>query len=432
MNEKWLKDIHDRMSNYEQDAPNGLWESIQQKMLEDEKSAPAPHKVIPLIPLWVKQTIGVAAVVAIAFLVGEHFLHAPQTDDERALQSGMTAQQSAPASSQGEQTLPQEECAEMSTLEQVAKTVSHLTASLKKSLQTPVSPLSHDGEETHYVAMAQPAEAPSSEEKNTVSNKQEEKSSSYPPRQYVGNSYQPYMAQTTGRKRNTQQGSHMSVSAFTTGSIGASSTSHDPLMYSAAPPLVSNTAEAGPLLGSLVYKEPSEDISSVKHRQPVRVGLTFAYEVTEKVAVESGLTYTNLSSDMIDGTEDSYFATDQSLHYVGIPLNVKYKAYHNKQLTLYTSAGVLAEKRVSGKIDKTYVVDDQPIQTTHETVKSKPLQMSVNAAVGVQFNIHNNIGIYAEPGVSYYCKDGSDIKTIYQEKPFNFNLNVGVRVSISK
>ena len=33
-------------------------------------------------------------------------------------------------------------------------------------------------------------------------------------------------------------------------------------------------------------------------------------------------------------------------------------------------------------------------------------------AVGAQYNISSRVGIYVEPGVSYFFDDGSDIETI--------------------
>lgn len=47
----------------------------------------------------------------------------------------------------------------------------------------------------------------------------------------------------------------------------------------------------------------------------------------------------------------------------------------------------------------------------------------------MQYNISSMVGIYAEPGLSYYFDNGSNIETIYSEKPLNFNLNIGLRVS---
>ena len=65
-----------------------------------------------------------------------------------------------------------------------------------------------------------------------------------------------------------------------------------------------------------------------------------------------------------------------------------------------------------------------------DDIKVKPLQWSVNASAGVQFRLTKFMGVYAEPGIAYYFDDGSEIKTIYKEKPVNFNLNLGVRFEL--
>ena len=58
---------------------------------------------------------------------------------------------------------------------------------------------------------------------------------------------------------------------------------------------------------------------------------------------------------------------------------------------------------------------------------AKKLQWSVLASLGAQFNITDHFGIYAEPGVIYYFDDGTNISTIRKEKPFNVNLQIGLR-----
>ena len=47
-----------------------------------------------------------------------------------------------------------------------------------------------------------------------------------------------------------------------------------------------------------------------------------------------------------------------------------------------------------------------------------------------QYDFSKLVGVYLEPGVSYYFDNGSDVRTIYKDKPFNFNLNLGVRFTI--
>ena len=59
----------------------------------------------------------------------------------------------------------------------------------------------------------------------------------------------------------------------------------------------------------------------------------------------------------------------------------------------------------------------------------KPWQFSLTAAVGAQYNIGRHVGVYVEPGVSYYFDDGSSLQTIRKDKPCLFSLQAGFRLS---
>ena len=115
-----------------------------------------------------------------------------------------------------------------------------------------------------------------------------------------------------------------------------------------------------------------------------------------------------------------------------VPLNLKYHIYSWKRLGIYTSAGILAEKCVSAKLDKEFILNKKEIDTEAENIQEKPMQLSANVSVGVQCSITPSIGLFAEPGVSYYFDDRSGLQTIYKDKPLNFNLNVGLRFSFDK
>lgn len=79
-----------------------------------------------------------------------------------------------------------------------------------------------------------------------------------------------------------------------------------------------------------------------------------------------------------------------------------------------------------------YFLDKSDRTEERVDVGEKPFQVSLNLSAGIQFNITEQIGIYAEPGASYYFKDGTDLETIYKEKPLNFNINMGLRLTIGK
>lgn len=162
------------------------------------------------------------------------------------------------------------------------------------------------------------------------------------------------------------------------------------------------------------------------HRIPIRVGLTLKYDITPRFAVESGLSYTYLGSD-IKGSRSS---GEQSLHYIGVPLNLKYRIASWRSFDFYASAGALVEKCVSAKFTLKENVNTPLEVSKTESLDEKPLQLSVNAAAGLQWNISKTVGLYAEPGISYYFDDNTKINTTYSDRPLEFNLNFGLRFTL--
>ena len=222
----------------------------------------------------------------------------------------------------------------------------------------------------------------------------------------------------------------LSTSAMT--GMGASSVTNSTATYVEAVGPDDVIWADNPQLGIGIFNQGKSVKTEYKHRLPVRVGLNVAYRLTDRLSVESGVSYTRLSSDMKDGTKDNYSSGSQKLDYIGVPLNVKYRTFGYRRLSVYASAGLLTEKCVSGKATHKYVISGEKKKREAEDVAAKPWQLSVNAALGAQFDVLGNVGVYVEPGVSYYFDDRSPLSTIYKEKPLNFNLNMGVRYTIGK
>ena len=172
-----------------------------------------------------------------------------------------------------------------------------------------------------------------------------------------------------------------------------------------------------------IVQEKEERVS---HRQPIRFGLTLCYRLNDQWSIESGLVYTRLSSDytyLLAGTPNAQ--GEQQLSYIGIPLKVNYQLWNSRHVGLYVTAGGMMEKMVKGSLQMT---ENGKEQKTDVSIKA--LQFSVNGAVGMEYRLTNLMSIYAEPGVDYYFNNHSNMPTYYQEKPFSFNLNVGLRFCI--
>lgn len=143
-------------------------------------------------------------------------------------------------------------------------------------------------------------------------------------------------------KRKTPR---LSVGAYTTGGLN-SNFSHT----STGDVSVSSIGSAdtkwndSPKLGILLYNQGKEVRTEIHHRQPIRAGLSLGYRLNQRLSLATGLTYTNLTSDIRDGSDSHYFTGEQVLHYIGLPLSVRYDILQWKRLNLYASAGILVEK----------------------------------------------------------------------------------------
>ena len=172
--------------------------------------------------------------------------------------------------------------------------------------------------------------------------------------------------------------------------------------------------------------------TKARHRQPLRVGAAVRYALNNRWSIDAGLTYARHRSDITRKMGNVVNETQQTLHYLGVPVNVNYRIVGNRRFNVYASAGVMGEKLLKGKRKSISEYDGVPEEEQTETVKEKRPQLSVNAAIGAEYKLYDRLSVFAEPGVSYYFDNGSDLTSIYKDRPTNFNLNVGLRFCINK
>lgn len=181
----------------------------------------------------------------------------------------------------------------------------------------------------------------------------------------------------------------------------------------------------------VMQSNSSNEISStVKNWQPIQVGVSVAYSFTDRLSIESGLTYSCLVSDLSSGTPSGNYDIRQTLHYIGLPLALRYDFLKIKGFSLYASAGGQMEKCVAGKTRTDYFVDGKKVSSENGRIMVEPLQWSVNAYVGAQYSFNRLVGLYIEPGAAYYFRNSSPVNCIYSERPFNFSFRAGLRFSL--
>ena len=68
MKNNWQKDIHDRLGNYEKDAPKGLWEEIRKGTTDENGGYMNGGR--PFKTYWLRRTAYTAAAASVALLIG--------------------------------------------------------------------------------------------------------------------------------------------------------------------------------------------------------------------------------------------------------------------------------------------------------------------------------------------------------------------------
>lgn len=172
--------------------------------------------------------------------------------------------------------------------------------------------------------------------------------------------------------------------------------------------------------------------SDMEHRTPVSVGLSVRWELPQQWAVESGLFYTLLSSELRSGNADYWYKDEQRLHYVGVPLRVSRELWAGRRFSVYATVGGAVEKCVSGRLTSLYTAGEHGSETERRKLDVDELQWSLSAAAGAQLHLNGRMGVYLEPGLSWYPDDGSGVQTIRKEHPLNFNLQLGFRWTFAK
>lgn len=419
MKEDRLKDIRDKMSDYEAEVPQDLWSAIDSAVGRRQQKK-----------LWIRAgRYAAAAVVVAAIGLGIYIL---QPDSTLVVHSESNPNTRAQASANNAPAVTSADAdpGNNSAAEIRASEFEHTPyATLAEA-----KPVIVEGVEgTSSMQIKSDGDSLNVHPVDSNESASEAFTHSLPPISHEVKQDKTVTYNSRQRDRQQQQEAYdsgrLAASIYTTAGTGGTSMQR----YTSFGLMGIDPGDANwkddPYMGMLVTNKGHLADRRVRHRLPVHAGASIAYRINDRVSVETGIAYSYLSADIHEGSDSYYFAGEQSLHYVGIPVGVRIRAMSWKNFDIYVGAGFEADKCVSGTLKKSYVINGQTRDDGHESISIRPLQWSVNAGAGVQYNISSMVGIYAEPGLSYYFDNGSNIETIYSEKPLNFNLNIGLRVS---
>ena len=406
--EMWMDKLKEKLQDYSEPMPASGWEQLEKELVP-----PVEKRILYPYRKWVATAAAVLLVAAISLSI--YFLNTPTAEEIRRTATPMLAADP--------DILPQTDAPDVQVVKvEPARAIRPIVAQAKKIAE-------RQGTEPSVPVEAVREIAGGKETVQQMANEKEE----IEKEPVVAKEESPVVR---SHKRSGQDKLHIPVEkpeskkgrwslGAAVGNAGGISLTGNDLAGGGIPNeqrlnLVSNAAEGEiiriPDNQMVVFKEGvpylkrMDEIVDIKHHQPISFGLSVRKGLAKGFSVETGLTYTLLSSDVEMSGGNAMI--DQKLHYIGIPVRANWNFFDKDRFTLYVAAGGMIEKCVYGKLG-----------SEKQTVK--PVQLSVAGAVGAQFNATKHVGIYVEPGVAYFFDDGSNVQTIRNETPCNFNIQAG-------
>lgn len=167
--------------------------------------------------------------------------------------------------------------------------------------------------------------------------------------------------------------------------------------------------------------------SDVKYSVPTQFGVQVQIPINNRYSVSTGLTYSYLKSEVITtptGGESNTKVVTQ-LQYIGLPVNVFYNLITSKNLKVYANIGGMIEKG----IDANVIVSGMGIADSEISSTIKPLALSVNGGFGIEYLFNRHLGLYADPGLTYFFETDQPI-SIRTVEQLQFKCEVGLRLHL--
>jgi len=377
------------MGNAQEEVPSGVWSRV---------SASLNAKAAPVFTWWHATAVAVAAAAAIVAGI----MIPGSRDNSTQPHINTIAVVEQPETETAILLADVIEPAKPITI----STTRHERVSVKQEISETVAPAS--SEETQIVAVP---------EKEPKTHK--------PAKPKTQESKEPVTDPFVGMEQETVQSGHKTgISITAGGSIGSNGNPKEGVAGMRRSSSMSNLAR----------KEIREVSKNSSFALPVTAGLGVRIDLGHNWSIGSGINWTMLERTF-NGTY-TIFGTDGSvdreisgsirntIHYIGIPVNIYYDMLKGEKTKFYTFAGGTFEKGISNK----YKIP-APEGNLFYSEKVDGIQFSAAAGFGVEFLLGKKVGLYFDPSIRYYfdCKQPASIRT---QQQLMLNLELGLRFDL--
>lgn len=191
----------------------------------------------------------------------------------------------------------------------------------------------------------------------------------------------------------------------------------------------------------------SDQIIDLDHNQPISFGLLINKQISSRISLETGLTYTYLSSRFKSKAYPDDVSGKTNFHYLGVPIHINYNFLQLGKANFYVSLGGEIEKDIQGRLKwsvkndvsaSSSALEGSPLlMDSGETnyalfsertnIHQDKLQFSAHMSVGASYPIYQKLYVYGTIGGAYYFDAKNEYPTIYSDKKVQLDMNLGLK-----
>lgn len=416
MSKDWTDKLPSLLEEYEESAPEGLWDAVLDGMARRKKRAAAFW--------WGGGILSAAAAVVLAV-----FLWKPATEPASV--------SSVPETMLAEQRVPESTPADASTPEagQLRFVPSELPAG-KPAAPKPAAEetLAHEQAVTEAPPIdAQPDEAVPEEPPvptETLPEKSPVPAETLPEKPAKEDTFPESFGTTEREKPASKKKIQLRLSSGTYLAQAANELFKGyGVPYNPGMTIATKSGEEGEITVPMLSRN-RESSTEARHRQLLRVQLGVTYPLSKRWSIGSGVSYSLLQSEYATVSGETRTQTTRQLHYLGVPLTAQFKAFEFKRLSILAEAGPMFEAAVGSKVWTQSYVGDMLASRQLEYPLVKDFRWSLNAGLSVQYQLFRHGAIFVQPGISWHFAGNGNVESVYSLRPLSFDFSFGFRFTL--
>ena len=181
-------------------------------------------------------------------------------------------------------------------------------------------------------------------------------------------------------------------------------------------------------ISMLSRNKASTTTSTYSQSARLAIGLILGFQ--NGWGLETGIVSTTLRSESSTTSGRSESFTERRMNYVGIPLYLHWNALSWKIFDIYFCGGPMYETCVGTATRTDQYLDGSRTGNGFDRFPIVDRRWSLNAGAGLQIRLSGSSALFAQPGFSWHFRGTADVDNYYSEHPASLGVTFGYRMSL--